>query len=106
MAEMPIAVVLFIFHMGLWLAMIYGTLFSSTFRQSFCVLSFIVVIFIMYRLLRHMVYEGDELTRLFMEFILESTESVKPQYFEETLIGFILTLQLFRTYFIYFITET
>ena len=104
MAEMPIALVLFIFHMGVWLAMIYGTLFSNTFHQSFCVLSFIVVVFIIYRLLRlnNIVYEGDELTRLFMEFILEETESIKPQYFEEALIGFILTLQIMRTYFIYF----
>jgi hypothetical protein len=101
---MPLAeeTLIFIFHFCVWLAMIYGTLFSNTFHEAFCVLTFIVVVFIGYRLLRlnSMAFEGDELTRLFMEFILEDTDSVKPHYFEETLIGFILVLQLIRTYFI------
>ena len=107
MAEVPKTVVLFIFHMSLWSAMIYGTLFSDTFHQSFCVLSFIIVVFIGYRLLRlnNMAFEGDELTRLFMEFILETTDSVKPQYFEETLIGFILSLQIIKTYLIFFMSK-
>jgi hypothetical protein len=112
MAEAPLAniiiqVTTFIFHLFLWISIIYGTLFSNTFYEAFCVLSFIITVFVGYRLLRlnKVPFEGDELTRLFMEFMLEETESVKPHYFEEALIGFTLLLQITRTYLIFFKSE-
>jgi amino acid permease len=108
-AEMPpvLELVSLIFHLSLWIAMIYGTLFSNTFHEAFCVLSLLIVVFIGYRLLRlnKIPFEGDELTRLFMEFMLEETDSVKPHYFEEALIGFTLLLQIIRTYLIFLKAE-
>jgi hypothetical protein len=107
-SEIIIQALMCIFHLTLWVTIIYGTLFSNTFNEAFCVLSLIVVVFIMYRLLRlnSIAFEGDELTHLFMEFMLEETDAVKPHYFEETLIGFILMLQIIRTHLIFFKSET
>jgi hypothetical protein len=106
LANMIIQVSTF-FHLFLWISIIYGTLFSNTFHEAFCVLSFTIVVFVGYRLLRlnKIPFEGDELTRLFMEFMLEESESVKPHYFEETLIGFTLLLQIIRTYLIFLKSE-
>lgn len=89
-----------IFHIAVCACSAYGILFSRTPLQCFCVLSYLIVIFLGLRLFKGCMLtpmEDGETTRIGMAFMLEDPDAISTHNFEEVSVGFSLLLQIIRT---------